>query len=80
VLFQRFRGNLDNWDPAPIDALASDRRVVTFDKVGVGGSTGTTPSTVRQMAIVAIGFLDALELAQADLLGFSIGSSPRRSR
>lgn len=74
VLLQRFRGNLDNWDPALIDALASDRRVVTFDNAGVGGSTGTTPSTVRQMAIDAIAFLDALELDQVDLLGFSIGS------
>ena len=50
VLLQHFRGNLDNWDPALIDALASGRRVVTFDNVGVGGSTGTTPSTFTQMA------------------------------
>ena len=50
VLLQHFRGNLDNWDPALIDAMASARRVVTFDNAGVGGSTGTTPSTFRQMA------------------------------
>jgi hypothetical protein len=31
VLFQHFRGNLDNWDPALIDAPASTPRVVTFD-------------------------------------------------
>jgi len=31
VLLQHFRGNLDNWDPALIDALAAARRVVTFD-------------------------------------------------
>jgi pimeloyl-ACP methyl ester carboxylesterase len=37
-----------NWDPALIDALANDRRVVTFDNAGVGGSTGTTPSTITQ--------------------------------
>ena len=74
VLLQHFRGNLDNWDPALIDALASARRVVTFDNAGVGGSTGTTPSTVTQMAIDAIAFLDAMEFAQVDLLGFSIGS------
>jgi hypothetical protein len=29
VLLQHFRGNLDNWDPALIDALASARRVIT---------------------------------------------------
>jgi pimeloyl-ACP methyl ester carboxylesterase len=74
VLLQHFRGNLDNWDPALVDALADDRRIVTFDNAGVGGSTGTTPSMITQMARDAIAFLDALELGPVDLLGFSIGS------
>jgi len=74
VLLQHFRGNLDNWDPALVDALARDRRVVTFDNAGVAGSTGTTPSAITQMARDAIAFLDALELGAVDLLGFSIGS------
>jgi pimeloyl-ACP methyl ester carboxylesterase len=74
VLLQHFRGNLDNWDPALIDALASNRRVVTFDNVGVGGSTGRTPSTISEMARDAIAFLEAIELDQVDVLGFSIGS------
>ena len=74
VLLQHFRGNLDNWDPALIDALAAGRRVVTFDNAGVGGSTGTTPSTVTQMARDAIAFLDAMEFDEVDVLGFSIGS------
>jgi pimeloyl-ACP methyl ester carboxylesterase len=74
VLFQHFRGNLDNWDPALVDALARDRRVVTFDNAGVGGSTGTTPSTIAQMARDAIAFLETLELGAVDILGFSIGS------
>jgi pimeloyl-ACP methyl ester carboxylesterase len=74
VLLQHFRGNLDNWDPALVDALAHNRRVVTFDNAGVGGSTGTTPSTITQMTRDAIAFLDALELGAVDLLGFSLGS------
>jgi pimeloyl-ACP methyl ester carboxylesterase len=74
VLLQHFRGNLDNWDPALIDALATDRRVVTFDNSGVGGSTGATPSTIAQMANDAVAFLDAMEFGEVDLLGFSIGS------
>ena len=37
VLLQHFRGNLDNWDPALVDALAAERRVIAFDNVGVGG-------------------------------------------
>src|SRR5258705_1544823 len=74
VLLQHFRGNLDNWDPALIDALAATRRVITFDNAGVGATTGTTPATVAGMAGEAIAFLDAIGIGQADLLGFSIGS------
>ena len=73
VLLQHFRGNLDNWDPALIDALASVRRVVTFDNAGVGGSTGITPDTIEQMARDALAFMAAMQFRQADLLGFSIG-------
>jgi pimeloyl-ACP methyl ester carboxylesterase len=60
VLLQHFRGNLDNWDPALIDALATARRVITFDNAGVGGSSGTTPGTIEQMARNAIAFLAAM--------------------
>jgi pimeloyl-ACP methyl ester carboxylesterase len=74
VLLQHFRGNLDNWDPALIDALAADRRVVTFDNVGVGATTGTTPNTIAAMAHDAIAFIEALGLQRVHLLGFSIGS------
>jgi pimeloyl-ACP methyl ester carboxylesterase len=74
VLLQHFRGNLDNWDPALIDALASARRVIAFDNAGVGGSTGTTPDSAEQMARDALAFLAAMDLGQVDLLGFSIGS------
>jgi len=76
VLLQHFRGNLDNWDPALIDALASrqTRQVVTFDNAGVGGSTGTTPTTVTQMARDAIAYLEAMGFDEVDVLGFSIGS------
>src|SRR6266699_4372924 len=74
VLLQHFRGNLDNWDPALIDALAADRRVVTFDNLGVGATTGLTPNTVEAMAHGAIAFLEAMDFQRVDLLGFSIGS------
>ena len=74
VLLQHFRGNLDSWDPALIDALVQARRVVTFDNVGVGGSTGTTPDTIEQMARDVLAFLAAMGLSEVDLLGFSIGS------
>ena len=74
VLLQHFRGNLDNWDPSLIDALATRRRVVRFDNVGVGGTSGVTPNTVEEMAHDAIAFLDAMNFERVDLLGFSLGS------
>src|SRR6266704_6400430 len=74
VLLQHFRGNLDNWDPALIDALAADLRVIAFDNVGVGATTGRTPNTIEAMAHDAIAFLEAMEFQRVDLLGFSIGS------
>jgi pimeloyl-ACP methyl ester carboxylesterase len=74
VLLQHFRGNLDNWDPALVDDLAAARRVVAFDNAGVGGSTGTTPHVIDQMARDAIVFITAMGFTRADILGFSIGS------
>ncbi len=74
VLLQHFRGNLDNWDPPLVDALAANHRVVAFDNVGVGGSSGVTPSTVAEMGRDAISFLEAMGFDYVDLLGFSLGS------
>jgi pimeloyl-ACP methyl ester carboxylesterase len=74
VLLQHFRGNLDNWDPALIDALAARRRVITFDNVGVAATTGRTPNRIARMAHDAAAFLEAMDCQRVDLLGFSIGS------
>ena len=74
VLLQHFRGNLENWDPDLIDDLSTSRDVIVFDNVGVGATTGLTPTTIGQMADDAIVFLDALGLDDNDLLGSSIGS------
>jgi pimeloyl-ACP methyl ester carboxylesterase len=73
VLLQHFRGNLDNWDPALVDTLAVTREVIMFDNAGVGASTGSTPRTVTAMAHDALRFLEALELREVDMLGFSLG-------
>lgn len=73
VLLQHFSGNIDAWDPAVVNALAADRPVIAFDNAGVGRSTGRTPDTVAAMARDAVAFIDALGLAEVDLLGFSLG-------
>lgn len=73
VLLQHFRGNLDYWDPALLDVLAADREVITVDLPGVGGSSGTTPDNVADMARDALRFIDTVGLRFTDLLGFSLG-------
>jgi len=73
VCLMQVRASLDNWDPKLVDALAAEREVILVDLAGVGGSTGTTPNTVEEMAYNAFSFLDAIGLYRYDLLGFSIG-------
>jgi len=73
VFLQHFTGTMDFWDPSVIDGFAHERPVVLFDNVGVGGSSGPTPTTVRAMASDAVAFMAALDLTQVDLLGFSLG-------
>jgi pimeloyl-ACP methyl ester carboxylesterase len=64
---------LDNWDPRVVDGIAAKRRVITFDNRGVGASSGSTPTTIQEMATDAVTFIGALGLDQVDLLGFSMG-------
>ncbi|MFC9839420.1 alpha/beta fold hydrolase [Rhodococcus sp. NPDC127530] len=73
VFLHHFTAVLDDWDPRVIDGIASERRVITFDNRGVGGSGGRTPTTVAAMADDAIAFIRALGLEQVDLMGFSLG-------
>ena len=73
VLLHHLTGVLDDWDPAVIDGLAQQRRVIIFDNRGVGRSQGKTPDSVEAMAKDAIAFIGALGLTKVDLIGFSLG-------
>jgi pimeloyl-ACP methyl ester carboxylesterase len=64
---------LDNWDPRVVDGIAAKRRVITFDNRGVGASSGSTPTTIEEMASDAVAFIRALGFEQVDLFGFSMG-------
>ncbi|WP_051574145.1 alpha/beta fold hydrolase [Mycobacterium sp. URHB0044] len=73
IFLHHFTAVIDDWDPRVIDGIASERRVITFDNRGVGGTKGRTPTTVSAMADDAIAVIDALGLEQVDLMGFSLG-------
>jgi pimeloyl-ACP methyl ester carboxylesterase len=64
---------LDNWDPRVVDGIAAKHRVITFDNRGVGASSGSTPTTIEEMASDAVTFIHALGYDQVDLFGFSMG-------
>jgi pimeloyl-ACP methyl ester carboxylesterase len=73
ILLQHFSGHMDSWDPAVVNALATDRPVIVFDNTGVGASSGSTPDNAAQMAADARRFIAALEFPRVDLLGYSLG-------
>lgn len=73
VLLHHLTAVLDDWDPRVVDGLASEHYVIAFDNRGVGGSGGSTPTSVEEMARDAVAFIRALGLSKVDLLGFSLG-------
>jgi acetyl esterase len=73
VFLHHVTAGLDDWDPAVVDGIAAERRVILVDLRGVGSSGGTTPDSIDAMAGDAIAFLAALGLSSVDLLGFSLG-------
>ncbi|MCY1056522.1 alpha/beta hydrolase [Nannocystis sp. SCPEA4] len=74
VLCTRFRGNLDCWDPAFLDALAAAGfRVITFDYSGLGLSTGTASYNPFVMVNDPRDLIEALSLRDVVIAGWSLG-------
>lgn len=59
--------------PQLLDLLAAGRPIIAVDYAGVGKSTGTAGTTVKNMAEGIIEFLDTAGLETVDLLGLSLG-------
>lgn len=73
VFCQRFRGTMDEWDPAFLEALALHRHLVIFDNIGISSTSGDVPNDPEAQARAAASFIRAKGFAQADLIGFSMG-------
>jgi pimeloyl-ACP methyl ester carboxylesterase len=74
VLCARFRGTMDIWDPAFLDALAANGlRVITFDYSGIGLSTGSKSMNPADLAQDAADLIDALDLRDVVISGWSLG-------
>lgn len=73
ILCNRFRGNLDDWDPAFLDALAQKYQVITFNFKGLASSTGTPHETILGFGKDALDLADALNIDKFILGGWSLG-------
>lgn len=73
VFLHRFRGTLDDWDPAFVDAVAANRRVILFSDAAVGSSSGAPAKDVDSKAANAAAFVRAKGFSRVDVLGFSMG-------
>jgi pimeloyl-ACP methyl ester carboxylesterase len=73
LLCQRFRGHLDHWDPAFLDELAKNFRVIIFDYAGCGNSSGAPGDNIEDLANDGIQLVDALGIDNFVVGGWSLG-------
>lgn len=73
ILCQRFRGNLDDWDPAFLDALGRYHQLFIFDYSGFGCSTGQPNTDMMGFARDVIDLADGLGIDKFLLCGWSFG-------
>ncbi|WP_285137584.1 alpha/beta hydrolase [Microbacterium sp. lyk4-40-TSB-66] len=74
IFFVHLAATLDNWDPRIVDAIARTRRVITFDQLGVGASSGRVPDTLEEAADDAYRFITrGLGYDKIDVFSFSMG-------
>jgi poly(3-hydroxyoctanoate) depolymerase len=66
--------NIEMWEP--FRRSLGSRRTIAFDAPGTGSSsTPVRPLTMREIATVTVGLLDALGYGAVDVLGYSFGGS-----
>ena len=73
ILVNRFRGTLDTWDPLFLDKLAENYRVITFDYSGIGYSTGTLPTDLKEVAQDVKDLAAFLKIEKTIIMGWSYG-------
>ncbi len=75
LLLHGLGGSQADWDPVFLGDLASVCLVVAFDNRGSGrtGLPSDAPFTIEEMALDAVGLMDALGIGRAHVLGHSLG-------
>ncbi|KAK0622549.1 Alpha/Beta hydrolase protein [Immersiella caudata] len=73
LILTHFRGVMDTFDPLLVNTLSQSRSLILIDYAGVGLSSGTVATTVKQSADDILDFLHLIGEREIDLLGFSLG-------
>lgn len=73
LLANRFRGNLDSWDPLFIDSLAKNYRVIIFNYSGFASSTGKPATDIASYAVDFRDLAAGLGLKKVIVGGWSFG-------
>jgi pimeloyl-ACP methyl ester carboxylesterase len=75
IMFTRLRGTIDTWDPAFINALAANYRVIMVDYPGVGYSEGQLPPDMVAVADTMAKFAKVLGIGKFNLVSWSWGGA-----
>src|SRR5260221_5683637 len=70
LFLEYFNSNMDGWDPAVTNSLATDHEVILFDNAGVAASGGETPNKDVGMTPRCVGFCRPLGLEAVIIIGF----------
>lgn len=75
ILIMGYSGTMDMWDTRMVNQLAQQYRVIVFDNRGMGRSTSSDRDyTIRLFADDTAGFMDALGIKKAHIMGWSMGT------
>lgn len=74
VMIMGYGSTMRLWDPMLIRSLSSYYKLIIFDNRGMGNTeTGQRPFSIEQFADDTAGLMDALDIQQAHVLGWSMG-------
>jgi pimeloyl-ACP methyl ester carboxylesterase len=75
IMMMGLSGTMDTWDPNFISILSKGNRIIMFDYRGIGRTDhGSKPITMKQYAEDTSSLMDALKIARANVLGWSMGT------
>jgi pimeloyl-ACP methyl ester carboxylesterase len=74
VMIMGYGSTMKLWDPSLIRTLSSNYKLIIFDNRGMGNTeAGLRPFSIEQFADDTAGLMDALNIRQAHVLGWSMG-------